>query len=142
MPLRRFALLAFSVALPAIAAADIQPLSARDAHIKVQRGELILIDVRTPSEWAVTGLPQDSVGATLQNRDFIQQAYGAVYGDRDHPIALICSIGDRSETAARQLEAEGFTQIYNVTEGMSGREGEGTGWLEQELPTYNYIPRN
>ena len=40
-----------SAVLPA--SADIQTLSADSAHTLVQRGELILLDVRTPSEWAM-----------------------------------------------------------------------------------------
>ena len=46
----------FALALPA--SADVQTLSADAAHTLVQRGELILLDVRTPSEWAMTGMPR------------------------------------------------------------------------------------
>ena len=57
----------FALALPA--SADVQTLSADAAHTLVQRGELILLDVRTPSEWAMTGMPRDSVGANVKDVD-------------------------------------------------------------------------
>lgn len=138
---RCIAPLVLAFVLAATATADIQNITAEEAHLRVQRGELVLLDVRTPTEWAVTGLPQDSIGATLQNRDFLLQVYGAVLGDPDRPVALICRTGERSEKAAKRLEAEGFTQIFDVSEGMAGRDGAGIGWLKHELPTYNYIPR-
>lgn len=136
-------LLALSLAclIPAQAIADIGSLSAQDAHIKVQRGEVVLVDVRTPSEWETTGLPQDSIGIPLESRNFMKQMRGAVMGDLDHPVALICRADNCSDTAAKRLRAAGFTSVYNIPEGMTGRDGVGEGWITQELPTYRYIPR-
>lgn len=141
--IKRPHLLALSLAflVPAQALADIGSLSAQDAHVKVQRGEIVLVDVRTPSEWEATGLPQDSIGISLDSRNFMKQMRGAVMGDLDHPVAIICQTNDRSDTAARRLKAAGFTTVYSVTEGMAGSDGVGEGWIKQELPTYRYIPR-
>ena len=125
-------------ALPA--AADIQTLSADSAHTLVQRGELILLDVRTPSEWAMTGMPRDSVGANLQDVDFLAQARGAVLGDLEYPIAVICRAGNRSTEAAAQLEAAGFVEIYEIVEGMAGLDGVGDGWIKRGLPTDQFLP--
>ena len=127
-----------SAVLPA--SADIQTLSADSAHTLVQRGELILLDVRTPSEWAMTGMPRDSVGANLQDVDFLAQPRGAVLGDLEYPIAVICRAGNRSTEAAARLEAAGFAGIYEIAEGMVGLEGVGDGWIKRGLPTDQFLP--
>jgi rhodanese-related sulfurtransferase len=82
-------------------------LPADSAWQMVQRGEMVVLDVRTPTEWAMTGLPRDSHGINVKDRDFIAQARGAVLGDLDHPIAVICRTGQRSSEAATALEKLG-----------------------------------
>jgi rhodanese-related sulfurtransferase len=127
-------------ALSPLAFADVQNLSAESAHKLVQRGELILLDVRTPSEWAMTGMPRDSVGANVKDVDFLAQARGAVLGDLEYPIAVICRAGNRSTVAAAQLEDAGFAEIYEIAEGMAGLEGVGEGWIKRGLPTDQFMP--
>jgi rhodanese-related sulfurtransferase len=126
------------LAAPALA----QPgdLPADSAWQMVQRGDLVLLDVRTPTEWAMTGLPRDSHGINAQDRDFIAQARGAVLGDLDQPIAVICRSGSRSKAAASVLEKAGFTHVFDIAEGMSGNETAGDGWLKRGLPTDPFIP--
>jgi rhodanese-related sulfurtransferase len=127
-------------ALSPLAFADVQNLSAESAHKLVQRGELILLDVRTPSEWAMTGMPRDSVGANVKDVDFLAQARGAVLGDLEYPIAVICRAGNRSTIAAAQLQDAGFAEIYEIAEGMAGLEGVGEGWIKRGLPTDQFMP--
>ncbi len=126
----------------AVANADVSTISAQDAHMMVQRGELILLDVRSPTEWAMTGVPQDSRTASSSAPDFLAQARGAVYGDLEHPVAVICRTGNRSAEAAKKLEAEGFTAVYDIPEGMSRDRNAGEGWLTRGLPTDPFIPRD
>ena len=115
-------------------------LPADSAWQMVQRGEIVVLDVRTPSEWAMTGLPRDSHGINVKDRDFVAQARGAVLGDLDHPIAVICRTGQRSSEAASMLEKAGFTHVFDIKEGMLGKEGAGDGWLKRGLPTDPFIP--
>lgn len=123
------------------ATADIGTLSADAAYKMVQRGELVLIDVRTPTEWALTGVPKDSRLANLSDSDFVAKARGVVFGDTEAPVALICRSGNRSTKAAEALEKAGFSHIYNVTEGVEGNKSE-TGWIKRGLPTDPFIPPN
>ena len=88
----------------------------------------------------MTGMPRDSIGATLQDVDFLAQARGAVLGDLDYPVALICRTGTRSATAAEKLLEAGFTHVYNITEGMTGIEDKGDGWIRRGLPTDQFLP--
>jgi rhodanese-related sulfurtransferase len=53
---------------------------------------------------------------------------------RERPIALICARGNRSTLASAALAEAGYSEIYNVREGMLGSP-DGPGWLARGLPT-------
>ena len=131
----------FAVALALLAAAGFaratQDMSAPDTAAAVAAGKITLIDIRTPPEWKETGIAR---GAKLVNMLHPQGAPGftnalleQVKGDRNAPIALICRTGNRTTQVQRYLQSQGFTQVYNVKEGMAG-SGAGPGWLKRGLP--------
>lgn len=126
------------VGLAGSAAAEITTISAPDAHVAAQSGQVALIDVRTPSEWAITGLPEGARRADMQQPDFVDQVLGAVAGDFDAPVALIGRTGRRSLQAAQDLAESGFTNIANVAEGVAGHPGAGPGWIARDLPVTAY----
>jgi rhodanese-related sulfurtransferase len=112
-------------------------LSAPDAAAKVQAGQITLIDIRTPGEWKETGIAK---GAKLVNMLHPQGAPGfvgslleKVNGNRSAPIALICRTGNRTTQVQRYLQSQGFTQVFNIKEGMAG-SGAGPGWIKRGLP--------
>ena len=77
-------------------------IDAKTAHALAQAGELTIIDIRRPVEWRKTGVPEGSVGISLQNfyrkirGQFPGDVLAAVDGDKDRSIALICASGGRS----------------------------------------------
>ncbi len=103
------------------------------ALAKVQSGEILLIDVRTPDEWARTGLPEGGTALDMRRDDFTQALLALAEGQTDRPIALICASGGRSGHMTRELSRAGFTRIIDVPEGMLGSRA-GPGWLERGLP--------
>ena len=112
-------------------------MEAPDAAVAVAAGKITLIDIRTPAEWKETGVAK---GAMLINMLHPQGASGfastlleKVNGDRNAPIALICRTGNRTTQVQRYLQSVGFTQVYNVKEGMAGSSA-GPGWLKRRLP--------
>ena len=112
-------------------------LQAPEAAVAVAAGKITLVDIRTPPEWKETGVAR---GAMLINMLHPQGAPGfanalleKVKGDRNAPIALICRTGNRTTQVQRYLQSQGFTQVYNVKEGMAG-SGAGPGWLKRGLP--------
>ena len=112
-------------------------LTAPEAAAAVAAGKITLIDIRTPPEWKETGVAR---GAKLINMLHPQGAPGftnalleQVKGDKNAPIALICRTGNRTTQVQRYLQSQGFTQVYNVKEGMAG-SGAGPGWLKRGLP--------
>ncbi len=112
-------------------------LTAPEAAAAVAAGKITLIDIRTPPEWKETGVAK---GAQLINMLHPQGAPGftnalleKLKGDRNAPIALICRTGNRTTQVQRYLQSQGFTNVYNVKEGMAG-SGAGPGWLKRGLP--------
>lgn len=107
-------------------------LSVQDAHAAALRGDITLIDIRRPDEWARTGVGEGAIPIDMRARDFVQQLLTHVAG-RDAPIALICARGVRSRGLSRTLTKASFTNIIDVPEGMLG-SGAGPGWLAAGLP--------
>lgn len=116
-------------------------ISAPDAYTASSEGSVTLIDIRRPSEWNQTGIPQGAQAITMHDDDgpsaFLENIRKAVNGDTSAPIALICARGVRTKWAQRFLTANGFTNVLNVSEGMFGR-GSKPGWLKRELPVSSW----
>ena len=113
-------------------------LSAPQALALLRAGKIVLIDVRSPREWRATGVPTGAKTVTIHHPQgpsgFLRDILKAAGGDKTRPIALICARGVRSSRAKRFLDANGFTNVRDVPEGMLGR-GLRPGWLARKLPT-------
>jgi rhodanese-related sulfurtransferase len=112
-------------------------ISARAALDAARAGEMTIVDVRSPMEWRMTGIPEGALPVTIHNpggaQAFLEEIVAVVGGDRSRPIALICAGGARSGAARALLEANGFTDVHNLHEGMQGSR-HGNGWLAEGLP--------
>jgi rhodanese-related sulfurtransferase len=108
-------------------------LSTPDAHEKAVAGDIILIDIRRPDEWAKTGSGEGAHRIDLRVDDFVTLVQEAAGGDLNAPVALICARGVRSARTSNQLINAGFTNIIDVPEGMLGSAA-GPGWLKRGLP--------
>lgn len=108
-------------------------LDAETAYQRVQAGDLLLIDIRQPQEWAETGSPAGAQRLDLRSPDFVDQLTALAGGDTTRPIALICASGGRSARTAQTLTEAGFTTVLDVSEGMLGSSA-GPGWLARGLP--------
>ena len=92
-----------------------------------------IFDVRRPDEWRQTGVVEGSQlltfvdGSGKIKPDFMAR-FTATVG-KDDPVILICRTGNRTSTLARHLvENMGFTQVYNVRNGI-------TQWIRDGQPT-------
>jgi rhodanese-related sulfurtransferase len=131
-------------------AGDITPTQAWE--ILNARLEAVLIDVRTPAEWAYVGLPDlSAIGkqpllipwalfpSMTINADFGAEVESAV-ADRDAPLVFICRSGGRSRAAAIAMTARGYKSCYNVASGFEGdpdsqrHRGTISGWKVEDLP--------
>ena len=108
-------------------------LTAPEAMAAAVSGDITLVDIRRPDEWARTGVGEGAVPIDMRADDFIDTLLAKTGGRRDVPVALICARGVRSARMSARLTEAGFTQIIDVPEGMLG-SGAGPGWLKRGLP--------
>ncbi len=116
-------------------------MSVEEAHLRATAGEIVLVDVRKPSEWRKTGVPQSARLITMHqdNNKFLAGLEKATGGDKTKALALICARGGRSTHLLKPLEAAGYTNLINVAAGMKGGP-HGKGWLKTGLPTRQWTP--
>lgn len=82
------------------------------SHANLSKDELkkmVIIDVRTPSEWNAGHL-QDAILIPL---DVITKEITNKVKDKNTPIALYCRSGRRSGIATQQLKQMGYTNVEN-----------------------------
>jgi rhodanese-related sulfurtransferase len=113
-------------------------ISADDALRLAESGQVVLVDVRSPQEWRQTGVPSGAQTVTIHNPNGLVGFLGAMEGtlgaDPNQAIAVICARGNRSTLAQSALKEAGYTQVFNIREGMFGST-DGPGWLARGLPT-------
>lgn len=85
--------------------------------------DLVLIDVRTPAEYAEVHIPQ-AVSHPLQGFDPAALVAAGLVG-RDRQVHLICRTQNRSRLAAEALEKAGFIDVVVVEGGTSEWEAAG-----------------
>lgn len=113
----------------------------------------VLIDVRTPEEWAYVGVP-DLTDLSREvffvpwlfyprmtiNPMFVEQIKNEVQPEADTTMLLLCRSGVRSAYAAHALTQQGFKNCYNVAGGFEGdhdghkHRGVKNGWKVAGLP--------
>lgn len=116
-------------------------MSAADAHAKAAKGEITLVDVRTPDEWKQTGVPASAHTITMHQPgpQLLQQLDAALGGDRSKPLAIICRTGNRTGSLAGPLQKAGYTNVIDVSEGVAGSRA-GQGWFKAGLPVRKWAP--
>jgi rhodanese-related sulfurtransferase len=94
-------------------------ITAEQAMQLVASGEIVLVDVRSPQEWRQTGVPAGAEMVTIHQPNGL--------------IGFLDARGNRSSVASTALARAGYTQVYNIREGMFGSP-DGPGWLARGLP--------
>lgn len=83
-------------------------ISPTEAAARVRSGEVLLVDVREPAEWA-TGVAKHAVLLPLSDLRGDRTKWQQFLSDvADREILLYCASGMRSGSAARVLTIEGF----------------------------------
>lgn len=135
--LKTAAFLCLAIAFGGAAAAQDGVIDAPTALRLQSEGSIAIIDIRRPAEWRETGVPAGARAITMHHPDgasgFLASVLSSVDGDKSAPIALICASGVRSTWASTFLARNGFTQVYNIKEGMMGR-GKQPGWIARGNP--------
>jgi len=116
------------VAEPSMAQTSSARMLASEALPLVQSGEMILVDIRTPEEWAQTGVAEPAHVNSMHVPGFLERLDEILDGSKDSQIALICATGGRSAYLQGELKKRGYKNVIDVTDGMIG-SGAGPGWL-------------
>ena len=89
-------------------------ITPRELATRLASGDdLLLLDVREPSEWAVARID----GARLVPLATLGEATASIPRDRD--IVVHCHHGIRSAAAVRYLRGEGFERVWNLVGGIA-----------------------
>ncbi|MGE5575440.1 MAG: rhodanese-like domain-containing protein [Ignavibacteria bacterium] len=100
-------------------------ISAAETKNKLERGEVMLLDVRDPPEWTEDGYAEGALRVFFAD---LPQKTAEI--PRNKPIVVTCSVGNRSGIALSILERAGFVDTSNMLGGM-------TAWTNLGYPTRN-----
>ena len=120
--------------IPVGVLANSDTLTAEEAFSRLQSGELILIDIRTPAEWQETGVAEGAWLLDMREPDFGRWIMAVLERNPNHQVAVICRSGNRSGRLMGLFAQNGIMGTLDVTEGMLGGP-RGKGWIPSGLPT-------
>ncbi len=123
-------LVLLTLAVPAWSVEKITPRQAFDA---IANDSLVLVDIRTPDEWAETGIPESATPIDMTASDFVPKLKQVLAGNEGRTVGFICRTGNRSNYLTGVLEKAGLTGIVDVTGGVAGN-GKVMGWIAEGLP--------
>lgn len=98
-----------------------QHLAASDFSAALSEPGTIVLDVRTPAEFASGHLPQ-AKNIDIEGPDFATQIAAL---DKSAKYAVYCRTGNRSGTALEQMDAAGFTHAFDLADGIVAWQGMG-----------------
>jgi rhodanese-related sulfurtransferase len=122
----KLCLAAFAALLSAVAGASDAPAISADAlQARIAGGDstLVVLDVRTPKEFAAGHVP----GARNIAFDEVEGRLAELQADRDRDVVVYCHSGRRAALALGTLEKAGFKRLYHL-------EGDYTGWAAGSRP--------
>ena len=107
--------------------AEVQEISAVEAaEILKGNPDIRLLDVRSP---------QEREQACIENSVLLDQEMAEEMlesWDPGSPLMFYCHVGQRSRQAAQYFTAQGFQQVYNISDGISGWSSS----VDSSIPQY------
>jgi rhodanese-related sulfurtransferase/transcriptional regulator with XRE-family HTH domain len=92
----------------------VRTLGPAEADVLIAQGDVAIIDVREPHEWATGHLP----GARHVPLGQLRASWDAA--GLEGKILFVCQSGARSMTAAKLAETHGLTDVYSLEGGTPG----------------------
>lgn len=114
--MKKVLLIVLLIQLAATAAfAGAVQITSRDAKpLLDKKRNVYLLDVRTSQEFRQAYLK----GAVLIPVDEFQRRWREV--PKGRPVIVYCAVGSRSRAAADFLAAQGYREVYNMSDGIVG----------------------
>ena len=97
---------------------------------KMQKDGVVVIDIRTASEWKETGIIEGAKKITFfseQGEPLIADWFfevGHLIKDKKTPFIIYCAHANRSKSLGRGLESMGFEHVYELKGGIIN------GWIK------------
>jgi len=104
-------------------AAAYREISAKEAAPQIRNLKPVIVDVRTPGEFAGGHLE----GAVLIPMQEFQRRLGELAPYKQVPVFVYCRSGNRSTVAAKLLVDSGFEDVINLRRGI-------VDWTQEGLP--------
>src|SRR5665811_451991 len=98
-----------------------QHMTASDFSTGMAKPGTIVLDVRTPAEYARGHLPQ-AQNIDIETGDFATKIASL---DKNATYAVYCRSGNRSGAALEQMTAAGFTHVYDLAGGIGAWQNMG-----------------
>lgn len=95
---------------------NVRLIAATGAELESDEN-LLLVDIRTPNEWAQTGIINGALLVTYTDADSFLKAVQP-HLKPGQSLALICRSGNRTSRAARQIATKTEVPILDVAGGM------------------------
>lgn len=95
-------------------------IAPADVQRRIEAGEsLLIVDIREPFEWEMTGVIPGARLAPM--RPFLLTQLDTV--PQDQEVILVCASGGRTADAAIYMGAKGFKQAKSMAGGMKAWQG-------------------
>lgn len=101
--------------------ANVINLTTDEFASNIQNSEVVVLDVRTPGEFA-TGHIQGAINIDVEGSTFDSQIAEL---DKSKEYAIYCRSGRRSAVAAEKMAGAGFTKLTNLESGVISWQGAG-----------------
>jgi phage shock protein E len=98
-----------------------QHMAANDFATAMKTPGTIVLDVRTPAEYASGHLPQ-AQNIDIEGSDFATRIAAL---EKNATYAVYCHSGNRSGVALQQMAAAGFTHVYDLAGGIGAWQSMG-----------------
>jgi len=95
----------------------VQRISPKAAEQLITEKPMAILDVRDPNEYEVSHIK----GAVRYEKDVLDNL------NKNEPILVYCTVALRSNKLAKQLQKQGFNEVYELKNGLIG-------WSNASLP--------
>ena len=107
--------------------AEVQEIPAIEAvEILKSNPDIRLLDVRSPEERERACIEN----SLLLDQEMVEEMLGS--WDPESPLMFYCHLGQRSRQAAQYFTSQGFQQVYNISDGISGWSSN----VDSSIPKY------
>ncbi len=103
-----------TVVLMTVFAFGYENVSAKEFAALVKQKDIVLLDVRTPSEFSTGHIE----GANLIPLQLFKYIFLGGKGLKEKKLLVYCRSGHRSAEASRLLESWGVKEVYNLKDGI------------------------